>query len=153
SALVAPPDALGAAVHHQRLAADIVAVGAAEEVDGAGRLGGGAAATERDDLVHRGDARALHADPHLAPLDLDRAGPALGERLGEALLDVPEGDAVDRHVVAPPLLRERPRHAHHRRLARRVVHLARVAVDAGGRRDVDDLAHDALALLGLRLDS
>src|SRR5215470_7606884 len=58
---------LRAAGDDERLAADEVAVGTAEEVDGAGRFGGQAPAPERDHLVHGGDARALHADFHLRP--------------------------------------------------------------------------------------
>src|SRR5205814_2457928 len=65
----------------QRLAADVVAVGAAEEVDGAGGFFGRSAAAEGDHLVHGRDARALHADPHLATLHVDGPGLALGERL------------------------------------------------------------------------
>src|SRR5512134_1941059 len=58
---------LGAASDDERLAADEVAVRAAEEIDRPRRLLGQAAAAERDHLVHGRDARALHADLHLAP--------------------------------------------------------------------------------------
>src|SRR6266700_69827 len=85
---------LRAAGDDERLAADEVAIGAAEEIDGAGRLRGQPAAPERDHLVHAGDTRALHADLHLASGDLARAGLALGERLRQACLDVAEGHAV-----------------------------------------------------------
>src|SRR5262245_48628168 len=139
-------------VDDEGLAAHIVAVGAAEEIDGTGRLRGRAAPPEGNHLAHRGDARALHSHSHLAPLDLDRAGLPLGEGLGEPRLDVAERDAVDRHVVAPPLLRERPGDARYGRLARRVVDLSGIAVRAGRRGDVDDLSHDALALLRLLVD-
>src|SRR5690349_20359042 len=67
----------GAAGDVQCLAAHEVAVGRAEEVDRAGRILGKAAAPERDQLVHGGDARALHADLHRAPGDVDGAGLAL----------------------------------------------------------------------------
>jgi hypothetical protein len=132
--------------------ADVVAVGAAEEVDGARRLLGQAAAAERDHLVHGGDAAALHADLDLAALHLDLARLALAQRLGEARLDVAEGHGVHRHVVAAELLGQRLGQADDARLAGRVVRLAGVAVDARGRRDVDDLAHDAPALGALLLD-
>src|SRR5205814_4265241 len=121
---------LQTAVHHQALAADVVAVGAAEEVDRAGRLGGQAAAAERDHLVHGGDPAALHADLDLAALDLDLAGLALGERLGEAGLDVAEGYGVHRDVVAAELLGQRLGEANDAGLAGRVVRLAGIAVDA-----------------------
>src|SRR5499425_44133 len=62
-----------AAVHHQALAADIVAVGAAEQVHRARRFTGIAAAAERNHLVHGGDTAALHADLDLAALHLDLA--------------------------------------------------------------------------------
>src|SRR5690242_19873642 len=133
------------AVHDQALAADIVAVGAAEEVDRARGLSRQAAAAERDHLVHGGDTAALHADLDLADLDLDLAVFALCQRLGEAGLDVAEGDGVDRDVVAAELLGQRFRQADDAGLAGRVVRLAGIAVDARGRGDVDDLAHDALA--------
>src|SRR6185436_3151610 len=132
------------AVHHQALAADIVAVGAAEEIDRAGGLRRQAAAAERDHLVHGGDAAALHADLDLAALDLDLAGFALAERLGEAGLDVAEGNRIHRDVVAAELLGQRLGEADDARLAGRVVRLAGIAVDARGRGDVHDLAHDAL---------
>src|SRR5262245_13446880 len=100
-------NALQAAVHDQALARDVVAVGTAEQIDRACRLGWQAAAAEWDHLVHGGDAAALHADLDLAALDLDLAGVALGERLGEPGLDVAEGDRVDRDVVAAELLGQR----------------------------------------------
>src|SRR6267142_3248002 len=107
---------LGAAGDDERLAADEVAVRAAEEVDRARGLLGQPAAAERDHLVHRGDARALHADLHLAAGDLDGPGLALGEGLRQARLHVPEGHAVLGARVAAPLLGERAGHAGHRRL-------------------------------------
>src|ERR1041384_3852558 len=61
----------GAAGDVQRLAADEVAVGRAEEIDRARRFLRKAAAPERDQLVHGRDACALHADLHLAPGHLD----------------------------------------------------------------------------------
>src|SRR3712207_8637387 len=50
-----------------------------------------------------------------------------------------EGHRVDVHLVAPPLLRHRLGEAHDPGLGRGVVRLARVAVDAGGGRDVHHL--------------
>src|SRR4051794_32974949 len=109
---------LGAAGDVQRLAADEVAVRRAEEIDRAGRFLGQPTAPERDHLVHGRDARALHADLHLAPGHLDGAGLALGERLGQARLYVAEGHAVHGDGVAPPLLGQRTRHAGDRGLRR-----------------------------------
>src|SRR5678816_287964 len=85
---------LGAAGDHEGLAAHEVAVRAAEEVDRPRGLLGQPPAAERDHLVHGRDARALHADLHLAPGHLDGARLALRERLGEPGLDVAEGHAV-----------------------------------------------------------
>src|SRR5712691_3967615 len=107
---------LGAAGDDERLAADEVAVRAAEEVDRARRLLGQPAAAERDHLVHGRDARALHADLHLAAGDVDRPGLALGEGLGQPRLDVAERHAVHGDRVAAPLLGEGAGHAGHRRL-------------------------------------
>src|SRR5215470_4806450 len=53
---------LRAAGDEERLAADEVAVGTAEEIDRARRFRGQSTAPERDHLIHGGDARALHAD-------------------------------------------------------------------------------------------
>src|SRR5215471_15818282 len=144
-------EVLQASRHQERLTADVVAVRRAEEIDGARGLGWCAAASKRDHLAHRGDPRSLHSHADLATLDLDRARFSLRERLCETRLDVAERHAVDGHVVAAPLLRERLGDADHRGLAGRVVHLAGVAVGTGSRRDVDHLAHDAAAgtLLGL----
>src|SRR5258706_7488179 len=75
---------LGAAGDDERLAADEVAVRGAEEVDRARRLLGQPAAAERDRLIHRRDARALHPDLDLAAADLDGAGLPLGQRPGQA---------------------------------------------------------------------
>src|SRR5512132_3920759 len=75
---------LRAAGDDERLAADEVAVRAAEEVDRARRLLGEPATAERDHLVHGRDARALHAHLHLAAGHLYRAGLPLGARLGQA---------------------------------------------------------------------
>src|SRR5262249_9160796 len=137
---------------HQALAADIVAVGAAEEIDRASRLLGQAAAAERDHLVHGGDAAALHADLDLAALDLDLARLALAPGLGEARLDVAEGDGIHRDVVTAEFLGQRLGEADNACLAGRVVRLAGIAVHARGRGDIHHLAHDALALGALLLD-
>src|ERR1700730_6631171 len=77
---------------------------------------------------------------------------ALVERLGETGLDVAEGDGVHRDVVAAELLGQRLGEADDARLAGRVVLLAGIAVDARGRGDVHDLAHDALAGGALLVD-
>src|SRR5476651_456771 len=106
------------AVHHQALAADIVAVGAAEEIDRARRLFRQAAAAERDHLVHGGDAAALDSDLDLAALDLDLARLALAQGLGEAGLDIAEGHGIHRDVVAAELLGQRLGEADDARLAR-----------------------------------
>src|SRR6185503_17697286 len=109
----APGVSLRAAGDDEGLAADEVAVGAAEEIDRARRFLRQTAPAERDHLVHGGDPRALDADPDLAPRDLDGAGLPLGERLGEARLDVAERHTVHGDRVAPPLLGQRARHARH----------------------------------------
>jgi hypothetical protein len=143
---------LGAAGDHEGLAAHEVAVRAAEEVDRPRGLLGQPPAAERDHLVHGRDARALHADLHLAPGHLDGARLALRERLGEPGLDVAEGHAVHGHRVAAPLLGQRASHAGHRGLGRGVVDLARVATHPGGRGDLHDLPDDSLAPLRLGLE-
>src|SRR5262245_12646458 len=88
SVILAEPDGRGnqgratcldAARHEECLPAHVVAVRAAEQVDRPGRLCWGTPAAERDRLVHRGDARTLHPDPHLAPVDFDGPRFALGE--------------------------------------------------------------------------
>src|SRR5436190_22023256 len=61
------------AVHHQRLARDVVAVGTAEQVDRTRGFFRPAAAAEWDHLVHGGDATALDADLDLPALDFDLA--------------------------------------------------------------------------------
>src|SRR5205823_2322431 len=132
----APVVALQPAGHQQGLAAHVVAVGTAEQIDCTSRLGGRPPAAERDHLAHRGQTRPLHADAHLAPLDLDAAGLAFGQGLGQARLDVAERHAVHRDVIAPPLLGERLRDTDDRRLAGRVVHLSGVAIGPGRGRHV-----------------
>ena len=67
-----------------------------------------------------------------------RAG--LGVGVGHAGVDQAEGHRVDVDLEAAPFAAQRARHADHAGLGRRVVHLAGIAVERRGRRDVDDLA-------------
>src|SRR5471032_2146656 len=120
------------AVDDQALPADIVAVGAAEEIDRARRLFRQAATAERDHLVHGGDTAALHADLDLAALHFDLARLALAQRLRQARLDIAEGHGVHRDVVAAELLGQRLGETDDARLARGVIRLAGIAVHARG---------------------
>src|SRR6266404_3052323 len=116
---------VAAAGHEPDMPRHVVGERGREEKHGTRGLLGTAGAAERD---HRLRALAhLLRNPELDELPIDLLFDGLILRRREARLDEPIGDRIDVDVETPPLAREGLGDADDAHLARRVVHLTRVA--------------------------
>src|SRR5699024_4654398 len=123
----------------QRLGAYEVGLRGTQQIDGASSFGGGAAAAERNHLLHAGKEFGVDAHLDLAAVHVDRAA-SVGRYFGESGPDRAEGDGVHGDVVTPPLFGERLGQSGDPSFGRSIVRLPRIASETGARGYVDDLA-------------
>ncbi len=126
------------------MAGDVGGEGRGHQQDAAGGFFGRAWAAQRDHRKSHLPHRAGDAEGHFVVADGQRGALFLGLR--QARVDEAEGDGVAADAEAAPLPRHRLRQPDDAHFGRRVVDLPRLAVQPGGRRDVDDAARRCEAL-------